>query len=88
MEQHFEFARTGFCMQIFCVFSHVHRGSYSSVGSTQSNLSQVTLPDYNDSTDDESIELPRPSDLPEEWTQMITKRGRIFYVKYGICSSP
>lgn len=42
----------------------------------------ITCRRYEDAQDEEVMELPRPSDLPEDWAQMITKRGRIFYVKY------
>ncbi len=51
------------------------------VGCRSSNA-QV-LPGYEHATEeDDLMELPRPADLPAEWSQMITKRGRIFYVKW------
>lgn len=53
-------------------------------GSTMSRASVRTLlPNFEGVEDDERLhELPRPHDLPEEWTQMVTKSGRIFYVNH------
>jgi hypothetical protein len=55
----------------------------SRTASTMSRASVLTmLPAFEGVTEDEQLhELPRPSDLPEEWAQMITKSGRVFYVK-------
>ena len=61
-------------------------GSFSSLGSrTESILSGTSsiLPGFDDIQQEELVELPRPSDLSEEWAQMITKSGRIFYLKFA-----
>jgi hypothetical protein len=60
--------------------------STGSTGSKASVLTTSTIPGFHQAMDDELVELPRPSDLPEEWSQMVTKRGRIFYLKFDFVS--
>jgi hypothetical protein len=63
-----------------------HKEAEEGLSRTSSVMSRASvatiLPAFEGLDDDEKLrELPRPDDLPEDWAQMITKSGRIFYVK-------